>query len=147
MRKPPVAFAVSFLLSLAFTWVSFYRFGFTTLISTQPFEAIAFFGLVDMLFTLVTVAVFFGVFYFLGDRYKMKALKSTVLALFIGVAFGSALFNLIEMSSLSSSLFGAYITYSASASFGGIFEFFLPSITALLFVELRQNRSANAQKP
>jgi hypothetical protein len=141
LAKPLAAFAVSFVLSAGITWLSFYRFGFTTLFSVSLFEAIQFFAVIDMLFTLVGVAVFFGVFYFLADRYKMQASRSTVLALLLGVIFGSALYNLTLM---SPEYFGSYLLFSASSSFGGIFEFFLPSVIALLFIELRQNRSTAA---
>jgi cellobiose-specific phosphotransferase system component IIC len=141
MQKPLAAFAISLVLSIGFTQLS---------LAVTLSEPNSFFRLSSMLFGLVTLAVFFGVFYFLADKYKMRALKSTVLALLLGVIFGPALIYLIEieMSSPSLSLFGIFLLYSLSlSSFPGIFNFFLPSIIALLFVELRQSRSANGQQP
>jgi heme/copper-type cytochrome/quinol oxidase subunit 4 len=139
VQKPLAAFAISFALSMGFTYLSF---------AVTLYEAIPFFTLNSMLFDLLTFAVFFGVFYFLADKYKMRASKSTVLALLLGVILGpEALIYLIGMSSLSPSLLGINLLYSLSASIPGIFNFSLPSIIALLFVELRQNRSANGQQP
>lgn len=140
MQKSLAAFAISFVLSLGFTSLS---------VAVTLFEANPFFTLNSMPFELVTLAVSFGVFYFLANKYKMRASKSTVLAVLLGVILGpAALINLIAISSLPrASLFGIYLLDSLSSWSVGVFSFFLPSIIALLFVELKQNNQANSQQP
>jgi hypothetical protein len=139
MQKPLAVFAVSFLLSLGFASLSFA----STLYLDTPF-----FALNSWLFGLVTLAVFFSVFYFLAYKYKIRALKSTVLALLLGYILGPAAFiNLLAISSLPHpSLYGTYLLESLSVSSLGFFNFFLPSVIALLFVEVKQSRSANDQQ-
>ena len=145
MQKPLAAFAISLFLSMGFTYLPYARFGAFSLFSVTFSEAIPIFTLISMLFNLVLLAVVFGVFYFLADRFNMCASKSTVIALLLGVIFGSTIFNLL---SINPQYYNAYTSIIfASSSFGGVFEFFLPSVIALLFVELKHEQANRAFPP
>ena len=130
---------------MGFTYLSSSRFGAFSLFSVTLYEAIPIFTLSSMLFNLVLLAVVFGVFYFLADRFNMRASKSTVIALLLGVIFGSAINDLLVISPQYYNMYTSIIV--ASSSFGGIFEFFLPSIIALLFVELKHEQANRAFPP
>jgi hypothetical protein len=142
MQKPLAAFAISFFLSMGFTYLSFDTRLFTLFSVTEP---IPIFTLSSMLFNLVLLAVVFGVFYFLADKFNMRASKSTVVALLIGVIFGSAINDLLSISPQYYNTYTSIIV--ASSSVGGVFEFFLPSIIALLFVELKHEQANRAFTP
>lgn len=145
MKETLAAFAVSFVLSLGLTWLSDERFGFATLFSVSLSEAIPFFTVTGMLFSLVLLAVFFGVFYFLADKFKMRASRPTILALLLGVVIGSGFYILL---SVSPQYYNTYtLIFAAGSSFGAVFEFFLPSVIALLFVELKHEQANRVFPP
>lgn len=144
MKKTLAVFAISFVLSLGLVWLSYERFSFAPLLSVSLSETIPLFTVVGMLSNLVVVAVFFGVFYVLADKFKMRGSKPTVLALLLGVVLGSGFYIPL---SISPRYYNSYtLIFAASISFGAVFEFFLPSLIALLFLELNRNRQANAQQ-
>jgi hypothetical protein len=145
MKEALAAFAVSFGLSLGLVWLSYERFGFATLFSVSLSEAIPFFDVTGMLFDLVLLAVFFGVFYFLAIKFKMRASRPTVLALLLGVVLGSGFNNLLFISPQYYNTFT--LIFIASSSFEAVFEFFLPSVIALLFVELKHEQANRTFPP
>lgn len=143
-KEAMAAFAVSFVLSLGLTWLGNERFAFGNLVCLT-LEAIPFFTAFAMLFALMFVAIFFVIFYFLAAKFKMRASKPTVLALLLGVILGSG-FNILLFTSPQ---YYNTITLiiAASSSFGAVFEFFLPSVLALLFVELKHEQANKAFSP
>jgi hypothetical protein len=71
---------------------------------------------------------------------KIWATKPTVVLVFLGILLGLVL---VYMSNafLYSSFFMVYVNLTIGAIFSSIFQYFLPAVTALLFVELKEKKA------
>jgi hypothetical protein len=144
MKKPLLVFAaaigVSFILFLA----QILRSHLTTFsypYLTYPFWALVSYTLINFLIVLPAV---FAQFYFLARKGKIKAEKTTVLALILGLLVGN-IFNQLSFDFqvnsffLTSDIFN-YLNYLSA----NLFFLFFPAIVAFLFVELRENKQNTA---
>lgn len=86
--------------------------------------------------------MFFGVFYFLANNGTIQVMKSTVIAILVGTMLGPAIFYLVNIF-LYQTLIGVYISLAASFAVTAVFQFFLPALTALMYVELREKQVIN----
>ena len=139
MKKYPIAFVVAFALSVGFAFLYLVtQSAVSNSVSpdiTYGFQAI--FTLISIFLSLLGFAVFFSVFYFLAKRTKMVAVKSTVLAMLLGVLLGSAIPYIPSIVTYPAYLV-LYLSIAGGSLLSGAFQYFLPALTALLFVELRE---------
>ncbi len=139
MKKYPIAFVVAFALSVGFAFLDLVIqaavSSFVSPDSTYGYQAI--FTLISIILSLLGFAVFFSVFYFLAKRTKMVAAKSTISAMLFGVLLGSAIPYLISIVTYPTYLI-LYLSIAGGSLLSGAFQYFLPALTALLFVELRE---------
>jgi hypothetical protein len=141
--KKSVIFIIAFILSIVFTFIpSIVRASFSKLLQSS-IAAIPFSTLLSILFSLVGLAVFFSLFYYLAKNMKINAVKPTVIAILLGVMLGPAILSLLNILLYPSSYFGIYISMAVGSAVSAIFGFFFPALTALLFVELREKKSNN----
>jgi hypothetical protein len=110
---------------------------------TYPFWALVLYTLVNFLIALPV----FASFYFLAKKGKIKAEKTTVLALIFGLLVGN-LFNLLSFDFqnnlffLNSDIFN-YLNWLS----GNVFFLFFPALAAILFAELRKKQIACLSLP
>lgn len=144
MKKPLLVFAatigVSFILYLAQILRS-YLTTFAYPYLTYPYWALVLYTLINFLIVLPAV---FAPFYFLAKKEKIKAEKTIVLALTLGLLLGNIfnqLFYNFQLNSFSptSDVFN-YLNYLSV----NLFFLLFPALTAFLFVELRENRQTTA---
>ncbi len=139
MKKYPIAFVVAFALSVGFAFLYLVTqsavSNFVSPDSTYMYQAI--FTLISIILSLLGFAVFFSVFYFLAKRTKMVAAKSTISAVLLGVLLGSAIPYLISIVTYPTYLV-LYLSIAGSSLLSKAFQYFLPALTGLLFVELRE---------
>jgi hypothetical protein len=101
-----------------------------------PYWALVLYTLVNFLIALPV----FASFYFLATKGKIKAEKTTILALIFGLLVGN-LFNQLTFDFqdniffLNSDIFN-YLNYLST----NLFFLFFPALAALLFVELREKK-------
>ncbi len=138
MTKSLIAFVVAFMLAALFSFLSLAS-RLTLIASLAPNDFLGLGALnnaIAIALNLACLGVFFGAFYFLATKH-ITASKSTVLAMIIGVIMGSAIMYPLILVSSSSISFGYYLTMLGGLV-TAVFQCFLPALTALLFVELRQ---------
>jgi hypothetical protein len=138
MKKPLLAFAVTIGVSFILLLVKILRSYLTTFSGfTYPYWALVLYSLINF---LIVLPVVFASFYFLAKKGKIKAEKTIVLALILGLLVGN-IFNQWSFDFqnnlffLTSDIFN-YLNY-LSANF---FFLFFPAIVAFLFVELRERK-------
>jgi hypothetical protein len=142
MKKQFLAFAtmigVSFTLFLVET-LRRYLTIFPTL--AYPFWALILYTLIN--FLIVLPAVFIP-FYLLAKKGKIKAEKTIVLAITLGLLVGN-IFNQLSLDFHANSFFltSDIFNYLNYLSFNLFFLFF-PALVAFLFVELRENKQTTA---
>jgi hypothetical protein len=143
VKKSLIAFFAAFLLSIGLTFLSLVtRASLSIAFQNNGAESLSINTLVGMFFNLVGLAAFFAVFYFLANNNKIQAIKSTIIAVLLGVILGPAilyLFNII----LYPSYLGIYLSLASSSAVSSVFGFFFPALTALLFVELKEKKPNN----
>jgi hypothetical protein len=133
LQKSLLAFAVAFALSAIFSLLSLMiRLGLLTSISPSTITSVSAIAiLTNAFFCLAVFASFFAVFYFLAKIGQIKAGKSIVFALLIGVLLGPlAIYQLLQ---IYLNIAGSLVT--------SIFMYFLPALTALLFAQWREKKS------
>jgi len=143
MKKSLLSFCSAFALAIAFSLLSLIsNVSLSVLLSGNISLSLANSTLITIFFSLGELAVFFGVFYFLAENYKITAMKTTVIAILLGAMLAPVVLylpNTVFYQPYSS----IYISLAAGSAISSIFQFFLPALTALLFVELRKNKSNN----
>ena len=144
MKKSLIAFLSAFALSILFTFLPLItRAEFSAVLQSGIAESLSFNTLISTFFSLVGLAFSFAMFYFLGKRSKIFAVKSTILAVLLGAILGSvALFFASAL--LYRSYLEVYLSLAAGSAVSSIFAFFFPALTALLFAELKENKSNNS---
>ena len=130
---------VSFILHLAAILRS-YLTTFTYPTLTYPYWALVLITLVNFLIVLPV----FASFYFLATKGKIKAEKTIVLALTLGLLVGNLFnqwsFDFQDNSSFLTSDIFNYLNYLSA----NLFFLFFPALTPFLFVELRENKQTTA---
>jgi hypothetical protein len=143
MKKSLIAFMISFALSIGFTYVSLFARASLLIIFETNFSAnVTVDHLIGIFVSLAGFAMFFGVFYFLANNGKVQVMKSTAIAILLGTMLGPAIFYLVNIF-LYQTLLGVYISLAASSAVTAVFQFFLPALTALMYVELREKKVIN----
>ena len=143
MKKSLIAFIAAFALSIGFTFLPLVtRASLSVVLQSNIAESLSINTLLSIFFSLIGLAVFFAIFYFLANNYKILALKSTIIAVLLGVTLGPAILYLLNIF-LYRSYLDLYLSMAAGSAVSSVFQFFLPALTALLFVELREKKSSN----
>jgi len=142
MKKALIVFMISFALSIGFTYVSLFARASFLIFETNFSANVSVDHLIGIFVSLAGFAMFFGVFYFLADNGKVQVMKSTVIAILLGTMLGPAIFYLVNIF-LYLTLIGVYISLAASSAVTAVFQFFLPALTALMYVELREKQAIN----
>ncbi|MGE5574784.1 MAG: hypothetical protein ACM3UL_01490 [Ignavibacteria bacterium] len=138
MKKSLIVFIVAFGLSIALTFLPLVP---KTVVSQSSIAgSISVNTLFSLFFGLVGLALFFAVFYFLANNNKIPVSKSTIIALLLGVTIGSAIVYLLNVF-LYQSYVGLYLSMAVNSSVSGVFQFFFPALTALMYAELRETRN------
>jgi hypothetical protein len=140
LKKPLIVFFVSFGLSIAFTFLPLITS--TVGLRGSIAESISINTLLGLFFGLVGLSLFFAIFYFLANNNAIVASKTTIIALLLGVTLGAAMLHLLNIL-LYQSYLGLYLNMAVDSSISGVFQFFFPALTALLFAELRKKKSIN----
>ena len=142
MKKPPLVFAFTIGVSFILFFVKILRNYLTTFSGfTYPFWALVLYSLTNFLIVLPIVV---ASFYFLAKKGRIKAEKTIVLALILGLLVGN-IFNQWSydfqnnLFFVTSDIFN-YLNY-LSANF---FFLFFPAIAVFLFVELRERKQTIA---
>ena len=138
MKKLLLVFAATIGVSLILFLVETLRRYLTTFPTlAYPFWALVLYTLINFLIVLPAV---FVPFYFLAEKGKIKAEKTIVLALMLGLLLGN-LFNQlsfdfqVNLFFLNSDIFN-YLNYLSV----NLFFLLFPALTAFLLVELRENK-------
>jgi hypothetical protein len=133
---------VSFALSIGFTFISiFARASFSISMENNFVSNNLVLNLISIFISLAGLAVFFSVFYFLANNNKGQVMKSTVIAILLGAMLGPAIFYLGNIFLYQN--LGIYISLAVGSAVSAIFQFFLPALTALMYVELRDKQVIN----
>ena len=143
MKKSVIAFAVAFVLSAGFTFLSLLTQA--TVLNSAAFDAtsgLQVSTLINVFLGLAGLALFFTVFYFLARKSKILAVRSTTLALLLGVLLGSAILYLYSIATYPTYLL-LYLSLIAGSLLSSVFQYFLPALTAILFAELKEKKSNN----
>ena len=139
MKKSLIVFFVIFGLTIALTFLPLVA---TTVVPQGSIaESISTGSVVSLFLSLLGLSLFFAIFYFLVNNYKIIASKSTIIASLSGVVLGSAIVYLPNIF-LYSSYHGLYLSMFTNSSITAVFGFFFPALTALLFAELKEKRSS-----
>jgi Mg2+/Co2+ transporter CorB len=151
IKKSLIAFVVAFVLSIGFTILTFAaRASLFLLLQSNVAEAQSIDTLLDPSLSLVGLAVFFVVFYFLAKNVKVTAVKSTIISILLGVILGSItenfiiLYLLAMVANAEAAAAPVLLSFAAGSSVSSVFQFFLPALTALLFAELREKKLNNS---
>lgn len=143
MKKPLIAFVVTFALSLGFTYLSVAtRAAVLTSVSSNnaASDLILDSTLISTSLSLAGLTVSFVVFYFLANRNKIAAVKSTTLAVLLGAILGPVTLYL-GLTANYDTILELYLSQVTSSAISSVFYFFLPALTALLFAELREKKA------
>jgi hypothetical protein len=143
MKQSLVAFALAFVLSLVFSFISLFVrveaisavFNFNSAVETE--SVLTFFGTVV---GVATLALFFGVFYLLAKTKIVLVEKSVVLALLLGFALGSASPYLISIIGFQTTNLVLLLSLMVSSLVSSVSAYFFPSLSALLFVKLTEKK-------
>ena len=146
MKKSLILFMISFALSLGFTFVSLFARATFLVYGTNFSANVSVDHLNSIFVSLAGLAMFFSVFYFLAKNSKIQVTKSTVTALLLGIMLGPAIFYVVNIF-LYQSIIGVYLSLAASSAVTAVFQFFLPALTALMYVELREKQAINKLEP
>ena len=142
MKKSLIILMVSFALSIGFTFISiFARASFSISMENNFVSNNMILNLISIFVSLAGLAMFFGVFYFLANSGKVQVMKSTVIAILLGTMLGPAIFYLGNIFLYQN--LGIYISLGAGSAVTAVFQFFLPALTALMYVELREKQASN----
>ena len=140
MKIALLVFVVAFSLSIALTILPLAG---STIFPTGPLiETIAITSAIHIFFTLIGLASFFAIFYFLAIHFKIKASKTTIIALFLGVILGPESLMLLDIL-LYGNTSGIYSVVATVSAVSGVFQFFFPALSAILFAELKEKRSSD----
>jgi len=143
VKKSLITFFVALLLSIGLTFFPLItRASISAVLQSNVAESLSINTMLGIFFSLIGLAVFFFVFYFLAKNNKIQAGKSTCIALLLGVTIGPAILYLFNIF-LYQSNFAIYVSMAVGSAVSGVFGFFFPALTALLFVELREKKSNN----
>ena len=144
MEKSLIAFIVAFVLSTGFTFLSLVtRASLSVALQSNIAESLSINELLSIFFGLVGLALFFVVFYFLANNNKIIAIKSTIIALLLGVTLGPVILDLFNIF-LYPSYLGIYLNVAVGSAVSSVFQFFFPALTALLFVELKERKAKDS---
>jgi len=144
MKKSVVTLIVAFALSIGFTILNrVSSTSLSTVFGNNVAEILTFGTWITLSLNIATLAVFFAVFYFLAKNQKIMVVKSTIIAMVLGVVLGSAILNTIAIIQYNVylSIYLDVLNAGASSVVYSIFQFFLPALTGLLFAELREIKS------
>ena len=136
-EKSLIVFVIAFALSIALTFLPLVP---RTVVSQSNIGSIPINTLFSLFFGLIGLALFFAIFYYLANNNKILASKSTIIALLLGVTIGSAIVYLLNIF-LYQSYLGLYLSMAVNSSISGVFQFFFPALTALIYAELKTKRS------
>ena len=126
VKESLIAFVVAFGLTVAF---SFLALAGRTILTDS--------AVTNNVLILVEIGLFFAAFYFLANTCKIRVMKSTTLAVLLGVSLGSVTAVLLTFTyPIGLPLYIIIGSLVASVS-----QRFLPALTALLFAELREKKS------
>ena len=143
MKKSPIAFIVAFALSIGLTLLSLAtRATLSVALQSNIAESLSINTLLGVFSSLIGLAIFFIAFYFLANNNKIIAVKSTIIAILLGVTLGPAILYLLNIF-LYNAYLGTYLSMAVGSAVSSVFQFFLPALTALLFVELREKKVNN----
>jgi uncharacterized protein YacL len=139
VKKSIGAFVAAFGLSIGFIFLSLaVRIALSN--SSLFNNAVDFqtvFTLANLFLSLGGFALFFAVFYVLAKRNKIKAEKATCLVTLLGVVLGSLIPYLFSIVTYLTDIV-LYLSIIAGSLVSSVFQFFLPALIALLFVELKE---------
>ena len=140
MKKALLVFVVAFGLSIALTILPLAG---STIVSPGAFiETVTITSALNIFFTLIGLASFFAIFYFLAIYFKITASKSTIIALLLGVILGPESLMLLDILLFGNNS-GIYSVVATVSAVSGVFQFFFPALSALLFAELKEKRSSD----
>jgi hypothetical protein len=140
MKKTLGVFIIAFALSVGLTLLQLVP---GIMVSQSNIaESVSINAIFNLFSGLVGIVVFFAIFYLLANNKKIPVTKSTIIALLLGVIVGSAFLLLLNIF-LYRPYLGLYLGMATDSSVSGVFRFFFPALTALLFVELRAKKSSN----
>ena len=144
VKKALIAFIVAFALSTGFTFLSLVtRASLSVALQSNIAESLSINELLSIFFGLVGLALFFVVFYFLANNNRIIAIKSTIIALLLGVTLGPVILDLFNIF-LYPSYLGIYLNVAVGSAVSSVFQFFFPALTALLFVELKERKAKDS---
>jgi uncharacterized protein YacL len=139
VKKSIIAFVAAFGLSIGLIFLSLaVRIALSN--SSLFNNAVDFqtvFTLANLFLSLGGFALFFAVFYVLAKRNKIKAEKATCLVTLFGVILGSLIPYLFSIVTYLTNIV-LYLSLVAGSLVSSFFQFFLPALIALLFVELKE---------
>lgn len=142
VKKSIITFIVAFSLSIGFTVLPLVtRASLSVMLQSNIAQSLSINTLISIFFSLIGLAVFFVIFYLLANNIKILAVKSTIIALLLGVTIGPAILYLINIFLYNGFLI--YLSMAANSAVSSVFLFFLPALTALLYAELREKKSNN----
>jgi hypothetical protein len=144
VKKSLITFIVALTLSTGFTFLSLVtRASLSVVLQSNIAESLSINVLLSIFFSLVGLAVFFVVFYFLAKNNKIIAIKSTIIAMLLGVTLGPAILDLFNIF-LYPSYLGTYLNVALGSAVSSVFQFFFPALTVLLFVELKERKAKDS---
>jgi hypothetical protein len=150
MKKFLIAFAVAFVLSVGLTFLTLAARVSLVLFQSNVAELLSIVTLLGISLSLVGLAVFFVVFYFLAKNVKVTAVKSTIISTLLGVILGPITANFIILylvamvAHVEAAAAPVLLSLAAGSLVSSVSQFFLPALTALLFVELKEKRLSNS---
>ena len=98
VKKNLIAFIIAFALSIGFTLLSLVtRASLSVVLQSDVAVSLSINTLLNIFFSLIGLALFFAVFYFLANNNKIKAVKSTIIAILLGVMLGPAILYLLNI--------------------------------------------------
>ena len=139
MKKKLITFAIAFFLAigLLLTYSAFTSLLMRFFPNTYV-DGVSISATINALFIYsVGPVVSFAVFYFSATRIKIRASKTTTLSMFLGSLTGSLLFILVEAISTVSA-FRTLASALTILSMIGVSLCFIPSVTAVLYAELKE---------
>ena len=124
MKNYLLSFVSAFALAVVFSALSLIsRASLSVLLTGSVIASLTNNTLLSIIFSLTGLVVFFAVFYFLAENYKITVMKSTVIATLLGVMLAPAflyLFNIFLYQPLSA----IYISLAAGSAVSRYFPVF-----------------------
>ncbi len=140
MNKSLIIFLVAFPLSTVFSFLPLIVR--TVVLPSSIAESISIDVVLNFFLSLIGLALFFAIFYFLANDKKIVVSKSTIIVLLFAVIVGPSIMDLLNVFFYFAYV-DLYLSMAAGSILNGVFQFFFPALTALLFAELRAKRSSN----